>query len=214
VAYPVGEATAQALRVDFDRRIKLEFHGASGLIRAAGLFHRTGSPGASAGARRSGRSRWTARGVLATTPPLRSAPPARRPPHVTAPARITNRSMPPHRRDRAAALWRLVLEPMIARYRERGGDLYFRADAAFAKPEIYELLEDEGIRHTIRLPANQVLQRRIGDLLTRPVGRPPKKPIVSYAASTTRPTAGPEPVGWWPRSSGTRASSIPASASS
>jgi hypothetical protein len=30
------------------------------------------------------------------------------------------------------------------------------------------------------LPANQVLQRQIGHLLTRPVGRPPKKPIVSY----------------------------------
>jgi Transposase DDE domain group 1 len=28
VAYPMGEATAQPLRVDFDRRIKLEFHGA------------------------------------------------------------------------------------------------------------------------------------------------------------------------------------------
>jgi hypothetical protein len=27
-----------------------------------------------------------------------------------------------------------------------------------------------------------VLQRRIGYLLTRPVGRPPKKPIVSYAS--------------------------------
>ena len=34
--------------------------------------------------------------------------------------------------------WRLVLEPVIARYRERGLDLYFRADAAFAKPEVYE----------------------------------------------------------------------------
>jgi Transposase DDE domain group 1 len=78
--------------------------------------------------------------------------------------------------------WRLVLEPVIARYRERGVDLYFRADAAFAKPEIYELLEAEDIRYAIRLPANQVLQRRIGHLLTRPVGRPPKKPIVSYAS--------------------------------
>ena len=28
MAYPMGEATAQPLRVDFDRRIKLEFHGA------------------------------------------------------------------------------------------------------------------------------------------------------------------------------------------
>ena len=78
--------------------------------------------------------------------------------------------------------WRLVLEPVIARYRERGVDLYFRADAAFAKPELYELLELEGIRYAIRLPANQVLQRRIEHLLTRPVGRPPKKPIVTYAS--------------------------------
>ena len=28
MAYPMGEAEQQALRVDFDRRIKLEFHGA------------------------------------------------------------------------------------------------------------------------------------------------------------------------------------------
>jgi hypothetical protein len=67
--------------------------------------------------------------------------------------------------------WRLVLEPVIAHYRERGIDLCFRADAAFAKPEVYELMESEDIRYAIRLPANQVLQRRIGHLLTRPVGR-------------------------------------------
>jgi hypothetical protein len=34
----------------------------------------------------------------------------------------------------------------------------------------------------MRLPANQVLQERIGYLLKRPVGRPPKKPIVFYAS--------------------------------
>jgi hypothetical protein len=78
--------------------------------------------------------------------------------------------------------WHLVLEPVIARYRERGVDLYFRADAAFAKPELYELLEAEDIGYAIRLPANQVLQRRIGHLLTRPVGRPPQKPVVTYAS--------------------------------
>jgi Transposase DDE domain group 1 len=78
--------------------------------------------------------------------------------------------------------WRLVLEPVIARYRERGLDLYFRADAAFAKPEIYERLEAADIHYAIRLPANPVLQRRISYLLTRPVGRPPKQPIVSYAS--------------------------------
>jgi hypothetical protein len=82
----------------------------------------------------------------------------------------------------SAADWRLVLEPVIARYRERGIDLDFRADAAFAKPEIYDLLEAEGIRYAIRLPANQVLQRRIGHLVTRPVGRPPKKPVVWFTS--------------------------------
>ena len=70
--------------------------------------------------------------------------------------------------------WHLVLEPVIASYRERGVDLYFRADAAFAKPEVYERLEAANIHYAIRLPGNQVLQRRINYLLTRPVGRPPQ----------------------------------------
>ena len=35
----------------------------------------------------------------------------------------------------------------------------FAGVAAFAKPEIYERLEQEGIRYAIRLPANDVLQR-------------------------------------------------------
>ena len=80
--------------------------------------------------------------------------------------------------------WRAVLEPIIARYRERGLDLYFRGDAGFAKPELYELLEAEDIGYAIRLPANSVLQERIGHLLTRPVGRPPKKPQVFFASFT------------------------------
>src|ERR671920_874008 len=78
--------------------------------------------------------------------------------------------------------WREVLEPVIARYRERGLDLYFRGDAGFAKPEVYELLEAEDIGYAIRLPANSVLQERIGHLLTRPVGRPPKRPQVFFAS--------------------------------
>jgi len=50
---------------------------------------------------------------------------------------------------------------------------YFRADAAFANPEVYEFLEAEGYKYAIRLPASQVLQQRIVHLLKRPVGRPP-----------------------------------------
>jgi hypothetical protein len=78
--------------------------------------------------------------------------------------------------------WRLVLEPVIARYRQRGLALYFRGDAAFAKPELYELLEAEDIGYAIRLPANAVLQGRIAHLLTRPVGRPPKRPQAFHAS--------------------------------
>jgi hypothetical protein len=73
---------------------------------------------------------------------------------------------------------------VLARYRERGVDLYLRADAAFAKPELYEALEAEDVRYAIRLPANRVLMARIGHLLTRPVGRPPKKPQVFFAGFT------------------------------
>jgi hypothetical protein len=98
--------------------------------------------------------------------------------------------------------WRVVLEPVIARYRGRGLALYFRGDAAFAKPELYELLEAEGIGYAIRLPANSVLQQRIGHLPTRPVGRPPRKPQVFHASfayqaqSWTRPRRVVAKVEW------------------
>jgi hypothetical protein len=70
--------------------------------------------------------------------------------------------------------WRAALEPVVARYRDSvKQQLYFRGDAAFANPEIYEFIEAEGMGYTIRLPANSVLQNRIGYLLKRPVRRPP-----------------------------------------
>ena len=69
--------------------------------------------------------------------------------------------------------WREVLEPVVARYRHTMKRRYFRGDAAFANPEVYEFLEAEGYKYTIRLPANAVLQENIGWLLKRPVGRPP-----------------------------------------
>jgi hypothetical protein len=61
-----------------------------------------------------------------------------------------------------------------------GKGVVFRADAAFAKPEIYEAMEELGVKYAIRLPANDNLLRDIEELLTRPVGRPSHKPIVWY----------------------------------
>jgi len=78
----------------------------------------------------------------------------------------------------SAERWRQVLEPIVERYKKRGIRLLFRGDAAFAKPEVYDYLEPRDIGYAIRLPANEVLQEHIKHLLKRPVGRPPKKPII------------------------------------
>ena len=82
--------------------------------------------------------------------------------------------------------WRAVLEPVVARYRGTGKRCYFRGDAAFANPEIYEFLEAEGYGYAIRLPANRVLQDSIGYLLKRPVGRPPHEVRRYYARFSYR----------------------------
>ena len=74
--------------------------------------------------------------------------------------------------------WRSVLEPVVARYRDLDIRRFFRGDAAFARPELYEYLEAEGYLYAVRLPANAVLYREIEALLTRPVGRPSNKPVV------------------------------------
>ena len=87
--------------------------------------------------------------------------------------------------------WQDVLGPVVARYRSKFKRRYFRADAAFANPEVYEFLEAEAFKYAIRLPANQVLQQRIAYLLKRPVGRPPNHVQRSHArASAIRPRAG------------------------
>ncbi len=81
----------------------------------------------------------------------------------------------------SAKFWRRVLLPVVARYRHLDIPKFFRGDAAFARPALYRLLEKEDYQYAIRIPANDVLEREIAYLLKRPVGRPPKKPIVLYA---------------------------------
>jgi len=76
--------------------------------------------------------------------------------------------------------WEEVLVPEIERQQEMGKEVAFRADAAFAKPEVYEALEERGVKYAIRIPANDSLERDIAELLPRPVGRPSQKPLVEY----------------------------------
>src|SRR4029453_3342965 len=71
-------------------------------------------------------------------------------------------------------------------------------------PAIYEFLEAEGFKYTIRLPANAVLQASIGWLLKRPGGRPPHEvrpyhASFSYrAGSWTKPRRVVAKVEWHP----------------
>ena len=76
--------------------------------------------------------------------------------------------------------WQSVLEPVVRRYREQSVERFFRGDAAFANPELYEFLETEHFFYAIRLKGNHLLHQKIAHLTTRPVGRPSFKPKVLY----------------------------------
>lgn len=65
--------------------------------------------------------------------------------------------------------WPTVLVPVIERYRHLEIRKYFRGDAGFAIPQLYEFLEAEGFTYAIRLPANAVLYRGIDHRMKRPV---------------------------------------------
>ncbi len=97
-----------------------------------------------------------------------------------------------------------MFKPVVARYRGKVLLIYFRADAGFANPDVYEFLEAEKTKYAIRLPANRVLQNRIGYLLKRPVGRPPNEVRPFYvnftyqAGSWTKPRRVVAKVAWHP----------------
>jgi hypothetical protein len=58
--------------------------------------------------------------------------------------------------------------PEFERQQELSKEVVFRADAAFAKPGIYEALEERGVKYAIHIPANDSLERGIAEFLTRP----------------------------------------------
>jgi Transposase DDE domain group 1 len=76
--------------------------------------------------------------------------------------------------------WDERLLPEMERHQQRGKEVVFRADAAVAKTEIYEAVEERGVTRAIRLPTNNGLERDIAESLTRPVGRPSHQPVIWY----------------------------------
>ena len=53
--------------------------------------------------------------------------------------------------------WEQLLLPRIEWQQKHGKQVVFRADAAFAKPEIDEALEERRVKYAIRLPAKDCL---------------------------------------------------------
>ena len=73
--------------------------------------------------------------------------------------------------------WEEVLLPEMERQQQNGKEVTFRADAAYAKPDIYEALEGHGMKYALHLPANECLERDVAELSSRPVERPSVKPL-------------------------------------
>jgi hypothetical protein len=73
--------------------------------------------------------------------------------------------------------WEDVLKPVLARYTAEARPSIkrrrFRADAAFAIPTLFDLLEAEGWEYAIRIKGNRKLYEQIDHLTKRGPGRPP-----------------------------------------
>ena len=80
--------------------------------------------------------------------------------------------------------WEDMLLPEIERQQKPGSEVVFRADAAFAKPEITEALEERGVEYAIRILSNDSLDYDMTELPTRSVRGPSYKPVVRRAMSS------------------------------
>src|SRR5579863_700472 len=93
----------------------------------------------------------------------------------------------------SAECWEELLLPEIERQQKLGKEVVFRADDAFAKPEIYEALESRGVKYAIRIPANENLDRDVAELLRRPVGVPVTNQLCGTKAFSTKQPVGRRP---------------------
>ena len=84
-----------------------------------------------------------------------------------------------------------LLVPEMDRQQAAGRRVAFRADAAFARPAIYEGLERTRRGLRIRMPANKNLELAVEDILFRRPGPPSCKPWYGTRVSATRRMSAP-----------------------
>jgi hypothetical protein len=82
--------------------------------------------------------------------------------------------------------WEDVLKPVLARYSAKARPSItrrrFRADAAFAIPALFDLLEVEGWDYAIRIKGNPKLYEQVSWLTRRRPGRPPNHVVRHYTS--------------------------------
>ena len=85
--------------------------------------------------------------------------------------------------------WENTLKPVVALQGQGVAHLFPRR-RGLRQSRCLRVPRSRGIKYAIRLPANRVLQERIGHLLARPVGRPPNEVRRSYANFTYQAGSG------------------------
>ena len=82
--------------------------------------------------------------------------------------------------------WEDILKPVLSRYsadaRPSITRRRFRADAAFAMPALFDLLEAEGWDYAIRIKGNRKLHEQVSWLTKRRPGRPPNHVVRRYTS--------------------------------
>ena len=82
--------------------------------------------------------------------------------------------------------WEELLTPVLARYSAEARPSItrrrFRADAAFAIPELFDLLEADGWDYAVRIKGNRKLYDQVAFLTRRRPGRPPHHLVRHYTS--------------------------------
>lgn len=82
--------------------------------------------------------------------------------------------------------WNELLLPEIEEQRRLGREVIFWADALCARPEVYEALEDRGVKYVIRVTTGPELLDATSDRSPRGAAKPRNKPLIEYEGQLNR----------------------------